>query len=532
MTKRVLKFNDAFESYLNHLIRDCNISIDELIKPSPVLIKNLGELVEMTLKEILPKFELFKKKINYTEAVEDNLKKRYFYKPPQYQQNDIETIDKKLNILDSHHKHEQRSPEWYQFRWERLTASDLAKAIGEKGDKSRLELVYQKSMSLENYIKQRDSFSLGGQPAIQHGVCFEDVAVALYELKNKVTVNEYGCLPHMTLDYLAASPDGICFSKESNSNYHGRMLEIKCPYSRVITGVPKLEYYMQVQLQLEVCDLEYCDFLECDIRVYNNITEFLMDSPKDKTTSSLEHVSYSLTSSGKEKGVLYEYFEKGSNSSKYKYCPLGLSNEEIQKWMESVRKEINDSLIYHSGNYKFWWIEEFNTVLLKREREYFNTMKKELEEFWKLVVHYRKNGVDELEYKLGVKQRPQTTLDSHLTTDNISNDINYLTFDDNQDKVNINDVCFIESEDEKEKEEVILDAIKSKFMSSDIKPTQKNKAVNKKSAQMTFNDIDFIDEIESEPQHELDKKEKKTTTPPPQYYPKKIMVIKPDSDEE
>ena len=68
MTKRVLKFNDAFESYLNHLIRDCNISIDELIKPSPVLIKNLGELVEMTLKEILPKFELFKKKINYIEA--------------------------------------------------------------------------------------------------------------------------------------------------------------------------------------------------------------------------------------------------------------------------------------------------------------------------------------------------------------------------------------------------------------------------------------------------------------------------------
>ncbi len=530
MSKRVLKFNDAFESYLNHLIRDCNINVDELIKPSPGLIKNLAELVEMTLKEILPKFELFKKKINYAEAVEDNLKKRYFYKPPEYEKQNIDEIDKKLKILDSHHKHEQRSPEWYQFRWERLTASDLAKAIGEKGDKSRLELVYQKSMSLENYIKQRDSFSLGGQPAIQHGVCFESVAVSLYELKNKVTVNEYGCLPHMTIDFLAASPDGICFSKESNPNYHGRMLEIKCPYSRVITGVPKLEYYMQVQLQLEVCDLEYCDFLECDIRVYANITEFLMDSPKDKTTASLEQVSYSLTSSGKEKGVIYEYFEKGSNSSKYKYCPLGLSNDEVQKWMESISKEINDSLIYHSGNYKFWWIEEFNTVLLKREREYFNTMKKELEDFWRLVVHYRKNGVDELEYKLGVKQRPQTTLDSHLTTANLSNDINYLKIDDNVDNinVNINDVCFIDSEEENEKEEVILDTLKSKMLNTKIKTKPKTQSSQKLNTQFNINDIDFLDNSDNEsPKINVNKP---LETKP--ELKKKNMVIKPDSDED
>jgi hypothetical protein len=40
------------------------------------------------------------------------------------------------------------------------------------------------------------------------------------------------------------------------------MLEIKNVVSREITGIPKPEYYVQMQLQMEVCDLEECDFLE------------------------------------------------------------------------------------------------------------------------------------------------------------------------------------------------------------------------------------------------------------------------------
>ena len=43
------------------------------------------------------------------------------------------------------------------------------------------------------------------------------------------------------------------------------MLEIKCVWSRIINGIPKNDYWMQVQLQLAVCNLEFCDFLECFI---------------------------------------------------------------------------------------------------------------------------------------------------------------------------------------------------------------------------------------------------------------------------
>ena len=45
---------------------------------------------------------------------------------------------------------------------------------------------------------------------------------------------------------------------------NGRMLEIKCPYSRVINGIVPDNYEVQMQIQLEVCDLEICDFCKLE----------------------------------------------------------------------------------------------------------------------------------------------------------------------------------------------------------------------------------------------------------------------------
>ena len=40
------------------------------------------------------------------------------------------------------------------------------------------------------------------------------------------------------------------------------MLSARCLSERIITGIPKKEYWTQMQLQMEVCDLDKCDFLE------------------------------------------------------------------------------------------------------------------------------------------------------------------------------------------------------------------------------------------------------------------------------
>jgi hypothetical protein len=187
---------------------------------------------------------------------------------------------------------------------------------------------------------------------------------------------------------------------------------------------------MQVQLQLEVCDLEYCDFLECDIRTYPGMRSFLDDSPVLKNEP--ESVSYNLTKAGKKKGVLYEYQEKGERgdkSTKYKYCPLTYTDEEVSQWIINTKDEIMNNSKYIPIGCKYWWIEEYNVTLLKREREYFNNMLVRLNEFWNSVLYYRNNpkNIEELEIKIGLRPKPPSQLDTMLLTNEQSDEMYYHT---------------------------------------------------------------------------------------------------------
>ena len=70
-----------------------------------------------------------------------------------------------------------------------------------------------------------------------HGVLCEEITTRLYEQRFNVVVKEYGCLPHKTINFLGASPDGIVIKSKNNDfsskNYItstfkiGTMLEIK-----------------------------------------------------------------------------------------------------------------------------------------------------------------------------------------------------------------------------------------------------------------------------------------------------------------
>ena len=69
------------------------------------------------------------------------------------------------------------------------------------------------------------------------------------------------------------------------TNLVGRMLEIKCPVSRKIntTGsvrgvICPVYYWDQVQIQLETCDLDECDFWQCKIIEYENREAFIKDT--------------------------------------------------------------------------------------------------------------------------------------------------------------------------------------------------------------------------------------------------------------
>ena len=170
----------------------------------------------------------------------------------------------KLAILKDLELPEQRSEEWYKIREGILTASSLADAIGEGHFSTKDQLLIQKCGGPRGDIPFK---------IVEWGVMYEPVATKFYELMNNLTVLEFGLVPHPEFKIFGASPDGICDS-DSPPDYVGRMLEIKCPPRRVFTKEVPRHYWMQMQGQLECCNLEECDFLQVKFIEYMNDVDY------------------------------------------------------------------------------------------------------------------------------------------------------------------------------------------------------------------------------------------------------------------
>ena len=55
-----------------------------------------------------------------------------------------------------------------------------------------------------------------------------------------------------------------------------KLLEIKCPLYRTITGEIPLYYWIQMQIQMEVCNMPECDYFECNFRQYADKNEYVL----------------------------------------------------------------------------------------------------------------------------------------------------------------------------------------------------------------------------------------------------------------
>jgi putative phage-type endonuclease len=139
---------------------------------------------------------------------------------------------------------EQRSQEWLDLRENMITASDVASALGENHYESPDAFVKKKVLRTK----------WAGNAATAHGTLLEPVVRDLYDKKYGRVSHEVGLVQHREYPWLGASPDGI--------TEDGILVEIKCPLTRKIEpNVPK-HYWPQVQLQLEITDLEECDFVQ------------------------------------------------------------------------------------------------------------------------------------------------------------------------------------------------------------------------------------------------------------------------------
>jgi len=280
---------------------------------------------------------------------------------------------------------EQRSKEWYEIREKILTASSLADAIGEGHFSTKEELLLQKCGGPRGTVP----FAI-----VEWGVMYEPVATKFYELMNNLTVLEFGLVPHPSFKIFGASPDGIC-DIDSPEEYIGRMLEIKCPPRRQFTKEVPRHYWMQMQGQLESCDLEECDFLQVKIIEYLSELDYNEDVYLE---NGLVKQGYSSTNL--PKGLLLAFVTdnpEGNPTIKYEYPDFNLSFDELLKWSEHHEMDYKERDIKYDKLVKHWWkIERYECTLVGRDRKWWLSVQPKIIDFWEDVEHHRKVGIQDL----------------------------------------------------------------------------------------------------------------------------------------
>ena len=258
---------------------------------------------------------------------------------------------------------EQRSPEWFEMRKNAISASDIATAINENPYEKRNKFILYKAGVLVKEYKSNIY--------TEWGVKYEPIAQDIFKHCYNVELDEVSLIPHNTISFLAASPDGIIRNKDN-----GYLIEIKCPYTREIKGNPPKYYWHQVQLQLEVCNLDYCFFYECSFMEYNNCNEYFEDSQS-------EDKDY-ISKDGYPKGMLIQYCE--GDNLKVIYGNLHTN------FKENVKILLNKSQNIKSCKIIFWKLKKFNINCISRDLEWMNKYFPMIEETWNDVLKLRSNN--------------------------------------------------------------------------------------------------------------------------------------------
>jgi hypothetical protein len=168
----------------------------------------------------------------------------------------------KIAYLKSVPQIEQRTPAWYEQYAHVLTASEFSTLFG--SIKARRSLVLSKAFPKKEERGNRLASLTADMNPMGWGIRFEPIIKLILEQKHQCKIYEAGRITHIDNGMLAASPDGI-IEESNDKNQIGRLIEIKCPYTRAIGGEIPYEYWVQMQIQMEVCGLDECEYLEAEI---------------------------------------------------------------------------------------------------------------------------------------------------------------------------------------------------------------------------------------------------------------------------
>jgi len=302
-------------------------------------------------------------------------------------------IKQKIQRLRNIPQPGQRTPDWYKYRWGLLTSSNAWKAFASQNAIN--QLIYEKCQPLKGINSEpvvEPVKMVNTNTTLHWGQKYEPLSVMLYEDIYNSKVEDFGCIQHAVYKFIGASPDGIIV--QSNTGRYGRMLEIKNIVNREINGVPKKEYWIQMQLQMEVCDLDECDFLETKFIEYPDYQSYCSDS-SIASFNGEEFNSYVTSKDGSYKGIIIQ-FHTIDGSPHYEYMPLDLwKPDDISKWEETtIYKYESEPYNYLYVKFIYWKLEKLSCVLVLRNKDWFKNNVGQLEKVWKIIEEERVTGYE------------------------------------------------------------------------------------------------------------------------------------------
>lgn len=184
----------------------------------------------------------------------------------------------------------QRSVEWFLHRWDKFTGSripDLMKQGRGKGElwgETARGIILEIASYMTMTDEGREAYAIEQMykefRPTAWGNKYEPEARAKYAERTGYIVNEVGFKVHDSIPYLGGSFDGeIAIHQGASKDFYELqgIIEIKCPYDPIKhcknrdlsqgEGITiKHEYYGQIQNNIEVAGVQWCDFVSYDPR--------------------------------------------------------------------------------------------------------------------------------------------------------------------------------------------------------------------------------------------------------------------------
>jgi putative phage-type endonuclease len=168
-------------------------------------------------------------------------------------------------VIRLYGENDQRTTAWHAKRGEMITASEVYKIFG--SDDARREVMMKK---LE---PAGETHTYNPIPALMWGTRFEPVAKKIYEERTRCNIIDVSCVQHPRHAFLGASPDGLIVPLDAgDAKRYGRLVEFKCPMSRVEKPEIPIGYVHQMQMQMECTGIDECEYVEFRFRqlTYND----------------------------------------------------------------------------------------------------------------------------------------------------------------------------------------------------------------------------------------------------------------------